>query len=337
MHITKNYLIPRSKWVNLLKTSPVSTPFQSPDYFDFLNSVPGLSAEAYAVEKNNELLALCVIVLQKEAGIKSYFSRRGIIYGGPLIKENDSNALDTLLKKLNIDMKTKVIYVETRNSDSYSYYKDTFQKNGWTYQPELNFHLDCSTEEIAWKNFNTSRKRQIRKALKNGVIVEPAADITEVGEFYELLKELYANKIKKPLPSAEFFIRLYKTDLAKFLLVKLNGRIIGGITAPLLDKTIFELNICGLDQEFKDAYPSVMATFAAIEYGYKNGFRKFDFMGAGSPDEDYGVREFKSKFGGTQVENGRFIKVFNPALYNLGKLAVNKFNWLTVQKSHSIF
>ena len=35
---------------------------------------------------------------------------------------------------------------------------------------------------------------------------------------------------------------------------------------PLLaGKAIYEFYICGLDQEFKEASPSVMATFAAID------------------------------------------------------------------------
>ena len=50
----------------------------------------------------------------------------------------------------------------------------------------------------------------------------------------------------------------------------------------------------------------------SIDYACKNGIEKFDFMGAGSPDEDYGVRDFKAKFGGSLVEPGRFIQHIPP-------------------------
>ena len=107
-------------------------------------------------------------------------------------------------------------------------------------------------------------------------------------------------------------------------MVKWKDKIIGGIVCPVLEgKTIYELYICGLDQEYKDLSPSVMATYAAIEYGFKNGFKKFDFMGAGKPSEDYGVRDFKAKFGGDLVEHGRFIKICNPFLFNLGKAGLS--------------
>ena len=59
-----------------------------------------------------------------------------------------------------------------------------------------------------------------------------------------------------------------------------------------------------------------------FQYGFKNNLRKFDFMGAGKSNEDYGVRDFKAKFGGELKEHGRFIKINNPFLYSLGKLAL---------------
>ena len=45
-------------------------------------------------------------------------------------------------------------------------------------------------------------------------------------------------------------------------------------------------------------------------------------MGAGTPDAAYGVREFKAKFGGKEVEHGRFICVTKPLLYQIGKFGV---------------
>jgi lipid II:glycine glycyltransferase (peptidoglycan interpeptide bridge formation enzyme) len=65
-----------------------------------------------------------------------------------------------------------------------------------------------------------------------------------------------------------------------------------------------------------------MATWAAIEYSHQNNIPVFDFMGAGSPKIEYGVREFKSRFGGNMVEYGRFILIFNPLLYHTAKLGL---------------
>lgn len=329
MQVLHNYLISRSSWADFFKSSLFASPFQSPEYFDFVNSIPGYIAEAYAVEDDNKLKALCIAIIQKEPGLKTYFSRRAVIYGGPLLCDEALPALELLLKSVSNDLKSKVIYAETRNLNNYEGFKQIFLENGWRYQPELNYHLDTSSQETAWKNFNSTRRRQIKKALKHGVSVEPAVNAEEIKAYYSILNKLYKTKVKKPLPPIHYFLQLHLNGLAKFLLVKYNSKIIGGIVCPVLEnKIIYELNICGLDQEYKEAYPSVMATFGAIEYGYNNGYKIFDFMGAGAPDDNYGVRDFKSKFGGKEVENGRFVKVFNPLLYNVGKLAVNQLKWL---------
>lgn len=90
----------------------------------------------------------------------------------------------------------------------------------------------------------------------------------------------------------------------------------------LFDKAIYEFYICGLDYEFRDQNPSILATWAAIDYAKENNLKYFDFMGAGSPEEEYGVRDFKSRFGGEEVEHGRFIYILNKSKYKLGKLGL---------------
>ena len=47
---------------------------------------------------------------------------------------------------------------------------------------------------------------------------------------------------------------------------------------------------------------------------------RFDFGGAGRPDERYGVREFKAKFGGQQVNYGRFVCVHHPFTLRLTRI-----------------
>ena len=122
----------------------------------------------------------------------------------------------------------------------------------------------------------------------------------------------------------EFFEEFFIKNIGKYLLVIYKGNIIGGIMCPILkDKCIYEFYICGLDEEYKEQYPSVMATWAAMEYANRNHIPVFDFMGAGRKGQDYGVREFKSRFGGELIENGRFILISNPFLYNLGEFVLN--------------
>ena len=79
---------------------------------------------------------------------------------------------------------------------------------------------------------------------------------------------------------------------------------------------------CGLREYHPKIFPTHLAIVATIDFGLKNNLQKVDLMGAGKPNEEYGVRKYKSEFGGDLVEQGRFIKVYNPFLFQIGKIGL---------------
>lgn len=320
MKIISNNEIPLDLWKDFIRKNKFASPFQSPEYYNLFNSVEGISSLAIAVIDSKRILALAVVTLQSESGLKSYFSRRGIIYGGPLIDNENQKALSVLLDQIVLKFKKETIYIEIRNLSDYSHFKDIFLLHGYKYTPYLNYKIKTSDLASMLSCISNSRLRQIRKAQKNNVTWREARDQKEVFLFYQILNRLYKYKIGKPLPSNNFFKLFFEEELGKFLLVLYNNKIIGGIMCPIMEgKAIYEFYVCGLDDEYKEQYPSVMATWAAMEYANQNNIPLFDFMGAGKPNEYYGVRNFKARFGGELVEYGRFIKINKPFLYEMGK------------------
>ena len=83
-------------------------------------------------------------------------------------------------------------------------------------------------------------------------------------------------------------------------------------------KCLYEWFVCGRDGEWKSIFPSSLATYAGIKYAAEHNCPRFDMMGAGTPDEAYGVRDFKARFGGKEVEHGRFLCIIKPLLYGIG-------------------
>lgn len=315
--------IPAFLWSKILNNSQASF-FQTPDAESFFNAC-GIETFIVAVEKNNKLKALVTGIIQKETGlIKSYFTRRAIILGGPVFDENIiPEEVSLLLKELKKILKNRAIFIEIRNFSNYSKYLKIFQKNKFDYLPHLNFHVDCKDEKIVKKNISKSKLRQIKKSLKSGAEIIEASSEFEVKAFYKILQNLYLTKIKTPLFPESFFLKFFRQKIGKYFLVRFENKIIGGIMCSVFDnRVIYEWFVCGEDGEYNGIYPSVLATWAAMDYANKNGIERFDFMGAGTPDKDYGVRDFKSKFGGELVEHGRFLYIANPFLYRLGKIGV---------------
>ena len=136
------------------------------------------------------------------------------------------------------------------------------------------------------------------------------------------MQELYRTKVKTPLWSVEFFVQAYKQGVGHFLLIRHEGKIIGGSMVVKSSDAVYEWYECGMNAAYKEQYPSVMATWAGMQYAHEQGCARYDMMGAGVPGVPYGVRDFKAEFGGTQVEHGRWLYVAKPWLYAIGKAGV---------------
>ena len=173
-----------------------------------------------------------------------------------------------------------------------------------------------------------------------------------VHEYYLILKNLYETKVKTPLFPESFFQKLAKHPDGRILLTEYKGKIIGGTVCVMIRKggkderisgledegmsglgnegisgledggVVYEWFVCGEDGVYPHVFPSSYATYAGIRYAAEHGCGRFDMMGAGSPEERYGVRDFKARFGGQEVEHGRFIHINNEWLYRNGAAVV---------------
>lgn len=308
-------------WQSLVAQSPYATWFQTPEAYAFYASLPDeLTPFTVGVDEDGQLMGVVVGYTTRETNpIKQLFTCRSIVIGGPLLDESISdNAVTAILCAVKRVTKSS-IYVETRNFHDYSRWRYIFEQCGFAYQPHLNIQVACSAEHT----MSEQRQRQVKKALKNGVVIAEPQSEQEVCDWYQILRQLYRQKVRTPLWSEAFFLQFYRNGVGKFLLVKYEGKVIGGMMCPIFaGKAIYEWYVCGLDEEYKEQYPSVMATYAAIEYAKQHGLPIFDFMGAGVPNQSYGVRDFKMEFGGEVVEYGRYLCVRKSLLYKIGKWGV---------------
>ena len=354
--------IDRGEWETLVRESATGTWFQSAEAYALFASLPELF-EPFAIGVINEntegtayeLRGVCVGYVTKENNaLRERFTQRAIILGGPCLKDDATDEEVTALMRAvsgyglsvtgdGLRVTGKAIYIETRNFNDYSRWKGAFAEAGFAYKPHLNFHVDCRDKAMMWERLSDNRKRQIRKqptqtlcGERLGVRGERLGVVTEqeIREWYAILEQLYRTKVKTPLWPVEFFVQAYKQGVGQFILIRHEGKIIGGSFCVALRRDKFEIINnkseittpgvvyewfeCGMNAEYKEQYPSVMATWAGMLYAHEQGCARYDMMGAGVPGVPYGVRDFKSEFGGQMVEHGRYLCICKPALYKIG-------------------
>lgn len=321
------------QWKDLVNNSSTATFFQSPEGYNFYASLSFLSTFLVGVAQNGQLKGIVCGYIQAEMkGAIAYLSRRAIIPGGVLLADNISDdALFMLLTYTKTYLSDKAIYIEIRNYKDFSNYKRVFQAAGYGYHPHFNIQVDTSHVNTAFSRLSQSKKRQVRKAEKLGLSWHITKDYNDICAFYSLLESVYREKVKTPLFPVSFFQEVSKNDNGRIFVVKLHDIVVGGMACiHWQGRTTYEYFVCANKKLDHKYFISVYITWKAIEYAAINQCYYFDFMGAGKPDAAYGVREFKSKFGGNLVEFGRFRYVNQPWLFALGKIGVRMYG--TVKK-----
>ncbi len=313
--------IDREQWQALVDRSPVTSVFQTPEMYDFYQRLEIYDTFVIAIEDEEILQGLVVCVINSEGhGLRKRLCARGIINGGPLLAEGIKDIVVTkLLQAVVSTLKRHCTYIETRNYNDYSKWRNAFETAGFSYHPHYNFHIDTTSD---WKSkMGKTRLYEVRRTLRENVSLEINPTLENVHTFYVMLQRLYKKKVKTPLPPLRFFEKIFEEPYAHYFIAQDNHTVIGGtLCVGIENQTLYEWYACGESHGNKHLFPTTLVTYNAIEYAAKQGHPCFDMMGAGSPnDGGYGVRDYKAQFGGTLVEHGRFLHINNKPVYFIGK------------------
>ena len=307
------------QWSEFVYNHPYGNIFQTPEMAEVYRRTKNYEPISLAAidDTTNEMLAVLLAVVIKEKSVLGSFSARSVIHGGPLFI-NDKRGMDTvriLIEYYNKISRKKSLYTLVRNMYDTSEVSSIFNSTGYKYEDHLNYLIDLnlSINEL-WSRLYKSRRNGINRAKRRGVIIDEDVDEDSIPVMHELLKETYMNA---KIPFADMsllqsvFNVLKQKDMAKFFLAKNNDINIGIIIILTYKGTIFDW-YAGAPRKYSHLCPNDILAWHVIEWGSKNGYHIFDFGGAGNPNEEYGVREFKKQFDGEMVNFGRYMKVYSP-------------------------
>lgn len=173
------------------------------------------------------------------------------------------------------------------------------------------------------KRLESSRKKQINKAIQRGVTTKRLETEEELDYFLKMLKKSYSSKIRKHFPDINFFRQLTtqypEKETSHIFLVKYKEKIIGGSFCIYSDGDAYLWFSGGMRKTYAWLYPGVMAVWAALVHAYEKGYKHFEFMDAGLPFKKFGYRDFILGFGGKQVSTRRWFRFRWKWLNNLSR------------------
>lgn len=314
-------------WNDFVDNNPRGNIFHRPEMSRVFAKTVGHMSELWAVvHDRSEVLALMTPVhITLMNGVLRRFTTRSVVYGSILAQDTarGQDALRLLLETYTRNIRGRSLFTELRNLQNLDNLQPLFEDHGFSYEDHLNYliDLDRPVEEVLQSIGKRTRKK-IRKGLREGhVQISEATNRAELAHWYETLQKTYGSA-QVPLADRSLFEAAFDVlrpgNMAKFLLAR-----VGDETAACSVELTYKDTIYGWyggsDRAYSEYLPNEMLMWHILEWGANNGYRVYDFGGAGKPDEEYGVRDFKAKFGGELVNFGRNIYVHNPTLLKLSK------------------
>jgi hypothetical protein len=169
---------------------------------------------------------------------------------------------------------------------------------------EGNIVLDLTKgPETLFRQFHASRRRNIRRAIQNGVEVFQAKTMEDVETFYRLhltWRQTTRKKISTPqIPREVFERRFYHPKNFRFFLARYSGRLIAAMTLRFCPGGLIESSDLNSLDEFLHLKPNDLLEWKGIEWACSEGFRRFSLGGA---------QIFHRRSGGTLIPIFRYRK-----------------------------
>jgi hypothetical protein len=337
MRFQISHFVDEGAWRDFVDREPTATVYHTPDMAEVFSRAAGHQSSLWAAcdDRGDVLALLTPVRVTLVDGPLRRLTSRAVAYGGLACGHDElgTAAAESLLRAYARDARRTSLFTELRHVHAPDPLRAVLEEAGFEGEPHLNILVGLDvTEAQLWSRLSRSAKHNVRKAEKAGVVVEEVTDRRGAAEAYSILQGVYA-RARVPLASRSLFDAalevLQPRGLLRILAARLGDRMIGTLLLLVHKDRIIEWYV-GTDREFGGHCPGELLIWRTLQWGREHGHAVFDFGGAGRPDEDYGPRQFKSKWGGEVVDLGRHVLVHSPIRLRIsqaGYAAARRLAW----------
>ena len=195
---------------------------------------------------------------------------------------------------------------------------------GYAREDWLNIVINLEKgERQLLEEMSKHRRKGIRTATKAGFEVIRISTTDGVDVLYRLLADAHRH-LMVPFQTRPLFNAVLRdlgsTGNALMLIAKRGDEVLAGRIVLLYGGTAYDW-YGGSTPQGKQLRVDEWLTWNAMLLAKDRGAAQFDFGGAGKPDEDYGPREFKRRFGGCVTNVGRYTRVLARLRFAVADLA----------------
>jgi len=325
MSITIVNTLSEEEWRRFVEEHPAGNIFHTPEMFQVFSRAKGHQPELWAATEDGRVLALLLpvrITLLNE--LLRHFTTRAVAYGSVLCAPGPKGqeALAMLLRTYKRQVNGSALFTELRNLSDLSDVQSVLNECGFIYEEHLNFLIDLDQpEETIWRKISKSGQQSVRTSRNKGTIVEEVTDRQKVTIAYQFLQKVYS-RVQVPLASPTLFEAAFDIlaprGMFKIFLARVDEHYVSTCLLLMHKGRIIDW-YAGSERAFSSYSSGELLIWHTLQWGKEHHFHLFDFGGAGNPEEDYGPRRFKAKFGGTLVNYGRNTCIHAPVRLKLSQ------------------
>ena len=243
------------------------------------------------------------------------------VWGGPVIYDiNDKHLSEVLMRAFEREARKCAVV------DSYirSFFPlDDILVDRLNYALE-SYRLPCTlvidltkSKEELWKQLEERGRRGIRKALKQGVIVEEGKTLEDFRTYYEISKST-AQRLQTGPVSFRLMMALRenfsKNGNFKLFLAKHNGAAVAGVIIVKWRDRVWGWHGASLSRSWP-LNANLLIHWNIIDWGVKNHLKSYDLMGIPCTNDSsrpkHGLYLFKTQLGGEIVRQGEYTKNYS--------------------------
>lgn len=317
--------IDRAAWSEFVATHPYGTVFHIPEMYEIYARTENMKPIVVAAEENGEIVGLLLAqYITNGNALTSWLTARSIITGGPLVKDNDPEIIRALFAAYKMQLPIKTIYSEIRPV----YNSDWMNGFGWTRKGHYNLILDVEkSEEELWEGMHKERRRNVNQAIKAGLTFRELESPEEIHEVVRLIEQTYQRKYV-PISYLSIFDEVQRVmhDYAHFFgCFTAEGQMIAGQLRLCYGDLVYAW-FAGSDEAYFKLRPNDFTMWNVIRWAHDKGYKWFDFGGGGEPGVEYGVRDYKLKYGCEMYDFGRYTLSHRPITLWLGTVAYKMYH-----------